>query len=214
MVIWWIRGDFISGNNVYTDEGFSIVETRQCLVSTIKNPSSVLGRPLSYVLVLRCIFFSKKPLTKKLNACTCKYMSKCDLYKCCLYFSSARLSRLVEGVAEEEFSVTGLSPSHAFLIMTVYKQPGITPMELGEEMYLAPSTVTRLADKLEQKELITRTMNGRNSHITLTEKGKAKNQEIIKAWSSLYERLNDMLGKKLNEDFTAKIFSVCEKMEK
>lgn len=142
-------------------------------------------------------------------------MKKCDsLFNCCLHFTSARLSRIVTEMADDEFQTTGLSVSHAFLMMTINDNPGITPMELGERVHLAPSTVTRLADKLESKELIERKTSGRNSNIYPTEKGKAKHKEILKAWSSLNDRFGEKLGKKRSEDFAAEMHRICEAFEK
>ncbi|MEE8416834.1 MAG: MarR family transcriptional regulator [Desulfobacterales bacterium] len=64
----------------------------------------------------------------------------------CLYFTSNSLSRVITRMAEEEFRRTGLSPSHAFLMMLVNDNPGIGQKELCEQLHLAPSTVTRFID--------------------------------------------------------------------
>lgn len=64
----------------------------------------------------------------------------------CLYFTSNSLSRVITRMAEEEFRRTGLSPSHAFLMMLVNDNPGIGQKELREQLHLAPSTVTRFID--------------------------------------------------------------------
>ena len=61
----------------------------------------------------------------------------------CLYFTANSLARVITRMAEEEFRATGLSPSHAFLVMLVNDKPGIGQKELCEQLYLAPSTVTR-----------------------------------------------------------------------
>jgi DNA-binding MarR family transcriptional regulator len=50
---------------------------------------------------------------------------------------------------------TGLSPSHAFLMMLATDYPGIGQKELSERLHLAPSTVTRFIDSLVHKGYLT-----------------------------------------------------------
>ena len=66
----------------------------------------------------------------------------------CLYFTANSLARRITAMAEEAFGKVGLSPSHAFLVMLVNEQPGISQKELSRALNLAPSTVTRFVDSL------------------------------------------------------------------
>ena len=68
--------------------------------------------------------------------------SKSILHEC-LYFSANSLARVITRMADEEFHPTGLSPSHAFLMMLVNDNPGIGQKDLCEQLHLAPSTVNR-----------------------------------------------------------------------
>lgn len=52
-----------------------------------------------------------------------------------------------------------MSPSHAFLVIRVNEQPGLTQKELADLLKLAPSTVTRFLDDLERKGYIVRTVS-------------------------------------------------------
>ena len=74
----------------------------------------------------------------------------------CLYYSSNALARMMTKMADEEFAVTGLTSSYAFLLMSVNAKPGIQPMELSEHVQLTPSTITRLIEKMEVKQLLER----------------------------------------------------------
>ncbi|MBK8875932.1 MAG: MarR family transcriptional regulator [Bacteroidetes bacterium] len=90
----------------------------------------------------------------------------------CLYYSVNALSRLMTKIADEEFAVTGLSSSYAFLLMTVNNKPGIQPKEIGEQMQLTASTITRLIAKMEQKKIIGTQIN----------EDLLKSSQLIKAW--------------------------------
>ena len=64
-------------------------------------------------------------------------------YGSCMYYSANALARIITKIAEEEFGTFGISPSYAFLLMTINDKPGIKPMEISEIMMLNPSTITR-----------------------------------------------------------------------
>jgi len=123
----------------------------------------------------------------------------------CLYFSANGFARMMTKMAEEEFAVTGITPSYAFLLMSVNSNPGIHPKDISEAMLLTPSTVTRLLEKLEHKGLLERKSIGKITEVYPTEKSLKLNVTIKSAWSSLYDRYCEILGedeaKKLIEKF-------------
>jgi len=116
-------------------------------------------------------------------------------------------------MAEEEFSITGLAPSYAFVVMTVNKHDGISIGEVASIMQLTPSTVTRLIEKLEVKDILTRTSEGRNTLIFSTEKGKAMQQVIQKAWRNLYKRYAAVLGEAESTKLAHEIFQAKSNLE-
>ena len=129
----------------------------------------------------------------------------------CLYYSAGALARMTSKIAEEEFKVTGLSSSHAMLLISVNKHPGIQPCDLSAQMLLEPSTITRLIEKLEQMDLVERQKDGKEVHIHATKQGKAKLASLQKAWQSVNKRFTDVLGKQGNQRLTGEISAAMEK---
>lgn len=131
----------------------------------------------------------------------------------CLFFSANALARNLTRLADEEYRVTGLSPSHALLLLTINQQPGIQPKELAQEMQLTPSTVTRLLDKLESKKLVLRREEGKTVNVFSTAKGKALNGKIKSAWQRLYKRYMEVVGMEEGTKMTGWIYDAAQKLE-
>ncbi|NUM76511.1 MarR family transcriptional regulator [candidate division KSB1 bacterium] len=132
----------------------------------------------------------------------------------CLYYSVNALARVLTKMAEEEFAVTGLAPSYAFLLMTVNEQPGIQPTEISAHMQLTPSTVTRLIEKMEHKGLLKRQSEGKYTYVYPTEKSKKRNKKIHEAWANLYRRYSDLLGEAKGRALTDQVYAASIKLEK
>ena len=136
------------------------------------------------------------------------------LLNSCLYFAANSLSRVITRMADEEFRGTGLSPSHAFLVVVVIDNPGIEQKEIGCKLKLAPSTVTRFIDTLEFKGVLMRKTEGKISRIYPTEVAKQLIPEFEKAWKALYNRYSEALSKEEGDKLTKLIFEAATKLEK
>ena len=131
----------------------------------------------------------------------------------CLYFSSNKLARVVGKMAEEEFKITGLSPTYAFLISIVTENSGINQKEIGRKLHMTPSTITRFIDKLESKGLLIRKNDGKNAFIYLTENGSRLQLDINKAWSNLHKRYSEILGVDEVKELTQVVNKIAVKLE-
>lgn len=135
------------------------------------------------------------------------------LLHCCLYFTANTLARIMSRFADECFRETGLSPSHAFTLMLVNEQPGISQKELGEALHLAPSTMTRFIDKLIDKGLANRETTGKLASVTATEHGRELARPIAESWKRLYHKYSDLLGEEEGQNLTRIIDEANRKLE-
>lgn len=112
----------------------------------------------------------------------------------CLFFTVTRLKKIAANIAEEELSPLGMSPTYIYILLGVKFKEGITQKELCEELHLKPSTITRLIDKLVIKGFVERRIEGKMSHIYLTEKGEEIQEEIKRYRLKLHEKYKKLLG--------------------
>lgn len=138
----------------------------------------------------------------------------CDIFSNCLYFTSNKLNRIINRMAEEEFIKTGLSPSHAIALMLINNEAGLSQNEISKKLNIKPSTTSRFLDKLEIKELVTRKVKGKVSYLYPTENGMELEEEIEKCWKNLYNRYSKILGEKEGAELTASIYKAAEDLEK
>jgi DNA-binding MarR family transcriptional regulator len=131
----------------------------------------------------------------------------------CLFFSSCKLARVLGKTADEAFAVTGLSPSHAFLLTLVNANSGIHQKEIGELLHMTPSTITRFVEKLEGKKLVTRKPEGKNVYLFATEKGILLQPEIEKAWKTIYDLYANILTPEESQQFSSIVSKLISHLE-
>lgn len=124
----------------------------------------------------------------------------------CLLFSANALARAITAIGDEEFGRFGLSYSHAYLLCEVVDQPGVTPSQLSETMYLTPSTITRLVEKLELKQLVRRESEGKKTLIYPTPQGETLRPAIAEAQQRATVRYAQAVGEENIQSLTQHVF--------
>ena len=125
-------------------------------------------------------------------------MSKCrkeSKFDDCLYFTISRLFRIANKYAEDAFSDLEICPTHGYLMILLDEQrEGLSVSEIADKLAIAPSTVTRLVDKLTEKGLVEREKEGKKSYTKITKKGIAEMDSVFQAW----QRINDKFIRKIS----------------
>ncbi|MEK3934333.1 MarR family transcriptional regulator [Sporosarcina sp. FSL W7-1349] len=136
------------------------------------------------------------------------------LLRNCLYFTTARFARQMEKLAGEAFSSIDIPPSYAYLIITIHDYPGITQKELCKKLTIAPSTSTRLIDKLVKQNYVERKPDGKHILIYLTEEGTALCNEIYESLNKIYLRHAEILDETHSQQLIHLLHKASELMEK
>ncbi|NGP87459.1 MarR family winged helix-turn-helix transcriptional regulator [Fodinibius halophilus] len=136
-----------------------------------------------------------------------------DILEGNLFFLAAAFSRKLTRQADEVFASVGLSSSHALLLLLVQNDPGIQPSKLAERLHLKPSTITRLVQKLERRELVERESKGRATSVVSTAKGGRVAQEVKDKWRSLNSLQSEQLGDRYVKVLSEMIDKALEAME-
>lgn len=117
-----------------------------------------------------------------------------------LFFAAGALSREVEKLALECWKPTGLSPSLGQVLYYLLNYAQVTgPMVIAQNLFLSPSTVTRLLEKLEKKGLILRFTYDRARMVQLTDKAWRLEPLISESESLFSKRCHALLGEQAGQ---------------
>ena len=131
----------------------------------------------------------------------------------CLYFTANALARKIEKLANESWNKLELSPSHAYLLISVLEEPGIQPGTLADHLQLQPSTITRLIEKLEEKKLVIRIAEGKMTNVYPTPKAKELQPKLKQCSEEFYARYSAILGKDESAKLVQNMGRIADKLE-
>ncbi|MDR6125332.1 DNA-binding MarR family transcriptional regulator [Bacillus sp. SLBN-46] len=132
----------------------------------------------------------------------------------CLYFTASRFARNISKLAEKTFDFGELAPSYLYMIMIVKFHPEINQKDLCHKLSIAPSTSTRFIDKLEKLKLVTRKIDGKQTHISLTDEGEKVYHQFRVSLKELFLGYSDILGREFSMDLSRMLHEASNKLEK
>ncbi|MCQ9215238.1 MarR family winged helix-turn-helix transcriptional regulator [Streptococcus gallolyticus] len=130
----------------------------------------------------------------------------------CLFFTVKKLDRALNKLAEESFQKVGMTPTYAFILLILAEEDGKLQKDIAQILYIAPSTLTRLVEKLIYKGYVTTLTEGRTRKVYLTVNGRELLPDIREAWDNLHARYKAILGDDYADDLASIININSEKL--
>ena len=134
-------------------------------------------------------------------------------YGRCIYFASNALARKTEKLAVASWKKTGLSPSHAYLLMIVLDEPGVQPGALSAELHLTQSTITRLIEKLETRKLVVRNSEGKMTSVYPTAKSREMKPLLQECVDNFNKNCIALIGKEECNRFVSGVNKIADKLQ-
>lgn len=130
----------------------------------------------------------------------------------CLFFTVKKLDRALNKLADESFQKVGMTPTYAFILLILAEEDGKLQKDIAQILYIAPSTLTRLVEKLIYKGYVTTLTEGRTRKVYLTVNGRELLPDIREAWDNLHARYKAILGDDYADDLASIININAEKL--
>ena len=130
----------------------------------------------------------------------------------CLFFTVKKLDRALNKLAEESFQKVGMTPTYAFILLILAEEDGRLQKDIAQILYIAPSTLTRLVEKLVYKGYVTTLTEGRTRKVYLTVNGRELLPDILESWDNLHARYKAILGDDYADDLASIININSEKL--
>lgn len=115
-------------------------------------------------------------------------------------------------MAEESFKKVETTPTYAFILLILAEEDGRPQKDIAHILYITPSTLTRLIEKLVYKGYITTITEGRTRKVYLTVKGRELLPDIREAWDHLHDHYKAILGNDCADSLAAIININAEKL--
>jgi MarR family transcriptional regulator, organic hydroperoxide resistance regulator len=106
-------------------------------------------------------------------------------------FLLVQVSRAHRQRAESALNEIGLYTGQEVFLMQLWRQDGLTPSQLADQLGVQPPTVAKMLGRIEKSGFIRReqdTEDARVSRIFLTEAGKKLEQPVLQIWQNLEDR--------------------------
>lgn len=113
----------------------------------------------------------------------------------CMFFTANALGRVLMKMADETFQPLGLTPTQAFILMSIGREPGITMSRIAKELRLDISTITRTLDKMKLGGLLYTEPYKKTVRLFALPDGHEKVADVKAAWKKLAIRYSHKLGK-------------------
>lgn len=92
------------------------------------------------------------------------------------------------GCMEDSFSELGVRVGQDMVLLRLWSEDGLSPTELANRLKVEPATVSRVLNRMEKAELVTRKRNpedARSFKVYLTNRGSSLQEPVSSRWKQI-----------------------------
>ncbi|MDD5194908.1 MAG: MarR family transcriptional regulator [Candidatus Omnitrophica bacterium] len=134
-------------------------------------------------------------------------------------YGAVRLFSLLERQISSYLRPFGLTPAKFNAMMIIKhkgKEKGLSQIEVGRQLIVSASNMTRLLDRLEKEGFIERLAQGEDRRVNLVKISHSGSEILDRVWPGYYKRINELaqlLEKKDLSEVARILLSWCGKLE-
>ena len=121
-------------------------------------------------------------------------MASSPLFQTCINTRLNRLTRIVNEIYRKHLHGVGVSESQMSILLHVFDHHPIMQSELGKDLHLQRSTVTRNLERLVKSGYLAKKGTELRPEIHITAKGKRLVKKIQPAWEEAMEEVKTLLA--------------------
>lgn len=114
----------------------------------------------------------------------------------CINAKIRRINRMMAGIYTRRYRATGFTPPQVSLLFVIGKRPGITGVQLSQQLVLEKSSLSRELKPLIANGLIVSVpgKDKRTFHLTLTDAGYQAAEQVAPLWEQQHGMVHALIG--------------------
>jgi DNA-binding MarR family transcriptional regulator len=117
-----------------------------------------------------------------------------EILSTCAADHARRAARTITRAYDQALAPCGLTITQFTMLVMLSRRSFDSITEMADELALERSSLSRNLSRLDQRDLVQRTDDGRARRITITEAGRDKVQEAYPLWRETQRQVEDELG--------------------
>jgi DNA-binding MarR family transcriptional regulator len=96
------------------------------------------------------------------------------------------------GCVEDSFSELGVRVGQDMVLLRLWGENGLSPTELANRLRVEPATVSKVLNRMEKAELVTRQRDpedARSFKVYLTDRGKSLQEPLRNRWKQIEDQM-------------------------
>lgn len=107
-------------------------------------------------------------------------------------FLLVQVAKEHRGRAEHSFTELGVRVGQDMVLLRLWEENGLSPTELANRLRVEPATVSKVLNRMEKAELVTRQRDpedARSFKVYLTDRGRSLQEPVSSRWKQIEDQM-------------------------